>query len=229
MNDSLSNKRKALDKSALPPAKKSKIAPEKLCASCHQPKTKYEFSIKQRKQGVSAQCKPCVDQDKVDGKKREQQQQMLCCAVCKANKSIESFYKGQRKRGAEARCIECSDKESQEAARQRQEVDRERREVERKRREVEQLERNRISRIAYLKEQAMLMANGPQIKMPTFEVPSMGTLWGDRDGEGYFDGYECPALVFHESTTTLPSLLVGSYDIVFYYSSGNGDNNPRIE
>jgi hypothetical protein len=239
--ESTSAKRHAPEQSA-PASKKNKATLERLCASCHQPKRPDEFSKGQRKKGALACCKPCValvrDPGVVGAKQQQgakqppppqmnaKQKQMLCCFVCHVNKSIVSFNKKDRKQAcAEPRCSECSAKDAKELDRQRREVEREKQAVEREKQAVErekrETEQKEINRIAYLKESAMLAANGPQMKMPTFEVPGMGTLWGERDG------YECPALVFHSSTTALESLLVGSYDLVFYCTHGDDDSSVQ--
>jgi hypothetical protein len=214
------SKRKAAEEqSAAPDAKKIKEQqPERLCAGCHQAKHSNDFSKGQKKKGAEARCKPCIQkqssihqgQGDVDPKL---QGQMMCCASCQVNKSIATFSKKEKKRGAEARCMKCSEREGKKAQQERQKAEREKREVEREKREVE---RRELFRIADLKEQALSATNGPQIEMPTFEVPSFGTLWGEDDD------YTCPAMVFHHSPTTFES-LVGSYDLIFYYTHGDGD------
>jgi hypothetical protein len=202
--ESTSGKRKAEEQSA-PHAKKNQATPERLCASCKQAKRLDEFSKGQRKKGVLARCKPCVvgDQGVVDAKQKGQQQQIdgkpkkiLCCFVCKVSKSIDSFYKKERRQGcAEPKCNECSDS----AARQRQEVERERQEAERQKREAERQKREAVREEKEAKKYAERLecekANGPQIEMPTFGAPGFGPT---------------PAMVFHQSPTTLESLLVGS-------------------
>jgi hypothetical protein len=211
--ESTTSKRKAEEERA-PDAKKIKEQPERLCAGCNQAKKKDEFYKKQWKRGAEeARCKPCMmDKGGVDTE-QQGQQQMLCCASCQVNKSIGSFFMKERKRGAEARCNECFDRETKKAQQERQKAHRERQEALRVEREAERLERDRI---AALKERALLEANGPQIEMPTFEVPGFGTLWEDEDD------YTCPAMVFNQSPATLES-LVGSYDLIFYYSYGDGE------
>jgi hypothetical protein len=196
-------------------SQKKGLAP---AVNSHQAKQKDKFYKKQWKRGAEARCKPCVDPGKGAVNSNQQgQQQMMCCASCKENKLSGSFYKKEQKRGAEARCNECSDREDKKAQQERQKAERERQEALQKEREVERLERDRI---AGLKERAFLEANGPQIKMPTFEVPGFGTLWGKDDD------YTCPGMVFHQSPPTLES-LVGSYDLIFYYSYGGGEENHQ--
>jgi hypothetical protein len=166
-------------------------------------------------------CKPCMDQDQrqqIDAKqqqKQEEQHRILCCASC--NKSIDNISKKERKRGAEARCNECNPliRAKKEAQQARQKAQKEREKAERAIRDAEKRER---SRIEYLAEEAMKEANGPQIEMPTFEVPGFGTLWGPSDE------YECPAMVFHQSPTNIEA-LVGSYDFVFYSTQGSGEEH----
>jgi hypothetical protein len=218
--ESTSSKRKAEEQSAAPDAKKIKEQPGRLCAGCHQAKDNNEFSKGQKKKGAEARCKPCIQltmqqgQGDVDAnaKQQQQQQQMMCCASCHANNSIASFSKKERKRGAEARCMECSNKDQQE----RQKAEREREAVEQEKQEAE---REKQQKIADLKEQAFLASNGPQLKMPTFEVPGFGTLCAEAAD------YTCPGMAFHQSPTSLES-LVGSYDLIFYYTYGGVNDNP---
>jgi hypothetical protein len=146
----------------------------------------------------------------VDAKAKQQKEQ-LCCASCQVKKPIASFTKKERNRGAEAKCSKCSKKAQQE----RQKVERERAQAEREREQLDQQER---SRIAALEEIAWIAANGPQIKMPTFEAPGLGTRFGEEN-----DDYTSPEMVFHQSPTTFDS-LVGSYDLIFYYTYGSADN-----
>jgi hypothetical protein len=84
-----------------------------------------------------------------------------------------------------------------------------------------QLERDKLraqqQQMADLKEQEWLEGNGPQIQMPTFEVPGDGTSWASDE--------ETPEVTF-KNMPTLAS-LVGSYDLIFYYNAGDEEGIPK--
>ncbi len=72
----------------------------------------------------------------------------------------------------------CFNREGKKAQQERQKAERE---AQQAYLEKLGLDRENREKIAYLKDQAWLASNGPQLKMPTFEVPGFGTLWEEAD------------------------------------------------
>jgi hypothetical protein len=165
-------------------------------------------------------------------KVEEQPADVKLCASCSQVKSRDLFSKKQWKGQGDKkrRCVACTASElgiaaptaaSLEAAEKKKAANREAAEK-RKALELErQLERDKLraqqQQMADLKEQEWLEGNGPQIQMPTFEVPGDGTSWASDE--------ETPEVTF-KNMPTLAS-LVGSYDLIFYYNAGDEEGIPK--
>jgi hypothetical protein len=190
-----------------------------LTREARQARQKAEKETKKAERALTIEAQQARQKAEKERKKAERALPM-CCASC--NKSNIDFSKKERKRGAEAQCNACNpliiaNREAQQA---RRKAEKERIKAEQAIRQAEEQEHYRLE---YLAEKAIKVANGPQIEMPTFEVPGFGTLWGPDEDYEYAD-YKCPEMAFHQSPTTLES-LVGSYDLVFYNTQGGGEDH----
>lgn len=167
------------------------LPPTLTCSMCKKAKgTMTEYSKKERSQGDLAKCKYCVE---IDG--------TLTCASCNEEKERVLFDSQERRKEARAKCISCCEREQREM----EEIMRARIQAENERRRAEYEQKERIRK-------QQIDANGPQIKMPTFQVPGCGG--------GPFDDseYVCPYIEFENSSQLPVESLIGEYDLIFYYT-----------
>jgi hypothetical protein len=197
------------------------LPPTLTCAVCGKVDSRVSaaFSKKERKRGIHATCSSCVYIANT-----------LKCAACKQLKMKECFSEQERDQGVgakcnwcveisgtikcvachkvkeklsfnswlwkneEGKCIACCDKERQEAL---------------------ELEQARF-RAEYERDfRWQVYLNGPQIKMPTFQVPGCKSPF-DSDKR-------CPSVKFE--SYCLEESLVGKYDLIFYYTQERDESS----
>lgn len=157
------------------------------CAMCQKNKEMKCFSKKDRDQGNQATCKHCL-----------QESGTLTCESCRKVKKKLFFDGQQQQMGEKAKCRNCCDREFYNKERKQLEM-------ERARIPDEYKDSPDITK-------RQLYANGPQVKMPTFQPPGSGYPLDDDSDK------VSPNVEFERSCPE--ESLIGEYDLIFYYAIG---------
>jgi len=160
------------------------LPPTLICVTCKKVKGNMsEFSKKEREQGIHDKCINCIEFDGT-----------LTCVSCNRIKGKARFDPQQRKKEGQVKCASCCDKELQER-------------LERYR-AMAQAEHDQKQRLC----RKQLDANGPQIKMPTFQNPDSGSPFNNFQDESSHVQFESSPIVSPTES------LIGEYDLIFYYT-----------